>query len=86
MAKNILLVAAVSLVLAGCQEKPGKGEPGAALLDARCSRCHPVGIKKKNATKEEWEQTVTRMIGKGAVLTPAEKTVLVDFLEKYYKK
>jgi len=58
---------------------------GAKLLETRCSICHS-SDKPKHAKKtlEEWEQIVTRMIGKGAKLTDAEKTVLVDYLAKTY--
>ena len=59
---------------------------GATLLETRCSACHnadrPRQVKK---TREQWEQTVTRMIGKGAQLTEVEKTVLVEYLAKTYK-
>jgi cytochrome c5 len=83
---KIFLVLAVSAVtMAGCKEKPGKGEPGANLLDARCGRCHPMGVKKAHTTKEEWDKTVTRMMGKGAVLNNDEKAELLDFLVKYYQ-
>ncbi|MDD2898385.1 MAG: hypothetical protein PHI31_06695 [Desulfuromonadaceae bacterium] len=82
---KILLVLAITVVaMAGCKEKPGKGEPGANLLDSRCGRCHPMGVKKAHTTKEEWRQTVARMMGKGAVLNEGEKDVVVDFLVKYY--
>jgi len=83
--RNLLVVLAITAVaISGCKEKPGKGEPGANLLDARCGRCHPMGVKHKFTTKEDWEQTVTRMMGKGAVLNNDEKAVVVDFLVKYY--
>jgi len=84
MFKIFLMIAISAVVLAGCTEKPGKGEPGAALLDSRCGRCHPTGVKKAHATKQEWEQTVNNMIAKGAALNSDEKTLLVDFLVKYY--
>jgi cytochrome c5 len=85
MKKVILVIGVTLLGTAGCAQKPGAGEPGAKLLQERCSRCHPLGVKKAHSTKEEWEQTVTKMMKKGAVLSEAEKTVLVDFLVKYYK-
>jgi hypothetical protein len=34
---------------------------------------------------EQWEATVTRMVGKGAKLTIDEKKVRVDYLSKTYK-
>ena len=58
---------------------------GATLLDTRCSVCHSADKPRQSKkTPEQWEQTVTRMIGKGARLTEAEKTVLVDYLAKTY--
>jgi cytochrome c5 len=58
---------------------------GAMLLDTRCSSCHPsTRAKQAKKTLDEWNQTVTRMIGKGAQLTDAEKTALVDYLAKTY--
>jgi cytochrome c5 len=59
---------------------------GATLLEKRCSVCHSADRSRQaKKTREQWEQTVTRMIGKGAKLTEAEKTVLVDYLAKTYK-
>lgn len=58
---------------------------GATLLDTRCSACHSADKPKHTQkTLEEWEQNVTRMIGKGAKLSDAEKTALVDYLAKTY--
>jgi len=58
---------------------------GAALLDTRCSVCHPsTRAKAAKKTLDEWTQTVTRMIGKGAQLTDAEKAALIDYLAKTY--
>ena len=85
MNKFLLVLAITAVAMAGCKEKPGAGESGAKLLQERCTRCHPFSIKHAHATKEEWEQTVTKMIGKGATLNTEEKEVLVDFLVKYYK-
>lgn len=58
---------------------------GATLLETRCSICHGVD-RTTNLTKtaDEWEQTVTRMIGNGAQLTDAEKSVLVEYLVANY--
>ena len=60
-------------------------EDGEALLEARCSQCHSADrAKQVTKTRDEWDQTVTRMIDKGAQLTEAEKTVLVDYLTDTY--
>ena len=60
-------------------------DDGATLLETRCSACHSADrAKQASKTHEQWDQTVTRMIGKGAQLTEAEKTVLLDYLAKTY--
>ena len=41
--------------------------------------------KSKAKAPEQWEATVTRMIGKGAKLSDEEKKTLVDYLGKTYK-
>jgi cytochrome c5 len=58
---------------------------GAMLLETRCSVCHSADRPKQaKKTLDEWNQTVTRMIGKGAQLTDAEKAALIDYLAKTY--
>jgi cytochrome c5 len=58
---------------------------GATLLETRCSVCHSADrARQAKKTREQWDQTVTRMIDKGAQLTEAEKTVLLDYLAKTY--
>jgi cytochrome c5 len=58
---------------------------GATLLDTRCSVCHSADrAREASKTREQWDQTVTRMIDHGAQLTEAEKTVLVDYLAANY--
>jgi len=59
---------------------------GAALLEERCSVCHPSARpKSKQKTPEQWEKTVTRMMGKGAKLSAEEKQILIDHLSETYK-
>jgi len=58
---------------------------GAMLLETRCSVCHtPERAKESRLTKEQWDQIVTLMITKGARLTDAEKTALVEYLAETY--
>lgn len=58
---------------------------GAALLETRCSGCHSADrARKAKKTREGWDKTVSSMIRKGAALTDAEKTVLVDYLSENY--
>ncbi|MFZ4855492.1 MAG: hypothetical protein ACOYL3_03770 [Desulfuromonadaceae bacterium] len=84
MNKMVLVLAIAAVAMAGCAGKLGKGEPGYDLVNSKCGHCHFTGVKKAHATKEEWDKTVTKMIGKGAALNEAEKATVVDFLVKYY--
>jgi cytochrome c5 len=88
MKKSLLcagLIASVSITgICSAENKPAVD--GASLLEQRCSVCHPSsrpkGVKK---TAEQWETTVTRMMGKGAKLSADEKKLLVTHLAKTYK-
>ena len=54
---------------------------GAELLNERCSSCHGLNkIKQTKKTPSQWDQSVSRMIAKGARLTEAEKILLLDYL------
>ena len=58
----------------------------AALLEERCSGCHPTSLtESKQKTPKQWQATVSRMINRGARLTDEEKKVLVDYLSETYK-
>ncbi len=59
---------------------PTEPRPDGAICWTRAARCHPT----KQAQDTTWDQTVTLMIAKGAKLTDAEKTALVEYLAKTY--
>jgi len=65
---------------------PAPSIDAAKLLEERCSTsCHNLDrVTSANKTREEWQTTVDRMIGKGAKLTEEETVVLVGFLSKVY--
>lgn len=64
------------------QPIPGDGE---TLLEERCTQCHSLDrVKGLQKSGEEWEQTVLRMVGKGAELSEDEQAVLVDYLAETY--
>jgi mono/diheme cytochrome c family protein len=88
----VFLLAATA-VLAGCKSSAVNPAPttvsgtqdGAALLQERCSVCHSTDrVTQAKKTKAEWDTTVTRMVGKGAQLSDAEKQILVDYLAANY--
>lgn len=86
MLKGLSFALVFSLVFTGVSLAATPAEDGVSLLDKRCSVCHPAARPKAaKKTPEQWEATVSRMIGKGAQLNAAEKKVLVDYLGKTYK-
>ena len=87
MSRILSIGVAVGFLLSLLVIVPAVAEPdGAALLEERCSVCHPSSRpKSKQKTVAEWETTVTRMMGKGARLSETEKKVLVDYLGATYK-
>jgi cytochrome c5 len=62
--------------------------PGRAILEKACSTCHDPGAITNYhfATAGEYKDIVESMIGTGAVVTDAEKPVLVDYLFKNFGK
>lgn len=54
---------------------------GATLLESRCTTCHNLDrVDQKELDFAGWVALIDDMIGKGAQLTPEEKTVLADYL------
>jgi cytochrome c5 len=70
------------------QEEPTAQPPsgnGAALSGERCTICHGVErTTQAQKTRDEWEQTVTRMVGHGAELTEDEQATLIEYLAATY--
>jgi hypothetical protein len=64
---------------------PASGGDGPVLLNERCTICHNLNrvISLRN-TADQWNRIVSAMIQNGALLTPAEQTVLVNYLAKTY--
>jgi cytochrome c5 len=64
--------------------QPPSGD-GEALLQERCTVCHSLDrVRQAQKTHGEWEQTVLRMIGKGAQLNENEQGVLIEYLAETY--
>ena len=56
---------------------------GKALLDGVCASCHGADLTtSKQSTRQEWQETIDRMKGYGAVMTDQQVTTLLDYLEK----
>jgi len=72
----ILLVIALSMAYA---ETPSP----MVILEKKCYTCHNINIVlKAKKSKDEWEQTIDRMIGYGAKLDKEEIKILIEFLTK----
>lgn len=83
----LLIVTGVILLGACGGDQPSESEPldGKALLEARCVQCH--GLSKTTSqqkTQEQWQQTVTEMVEKGAQLSADEQATLVTYLAETY--
>lgn len=64
---------------------PAPAVDAAALLRERCAVCHTLArVEASRKTAEEWDQTVTRMMGRGARLTEDEKQALITYLAAQY--
>ena len=76
----IVLVVVVGLTACG-----GGDSPQDQLLQDRCTACHSLArVEKAQKTREEWDQTVSRMVGKGVQLTEDEQSALVEYLAETY--
>lgn len=80
-----LISVALLLIISGCTDSKNTIDPD-ALLESRCGACHTTDYAKNaRKSKSDWEETVTRMMAKGAKLSPEEKKSLVKHLAKHYR-
>lgn len=87
MNKSTLVISGITFMLAvsGCSD-PKSSFDAAALLEERCGGCHSTSIPKNaRKSKGDWDETVSRMIAKGARLSPEEKKVLIKHLAESYR-
>ena len=89
-ASAIVLIAVLTLMVAACGSTESgsssmSAADGQALLEERCAVCHDLErTTSQQKTADEWEDTVTRMVQKGAVLTEDEQQVLIAYLAEEY--
>lgn len=89
---GLILLSIIALsVVAACGS--ASGEPteqpgpvaGETLLQERCTQCHGLDrVTEAEKTREEWADTVARMVDQGARLDQDEQSVLVDYLAQTY--
>jgi cytochrome c5 len=59
---------------------------GQQLVETRCTVCHSLDrVKSAKKSGADWGSTVKRMVGKGAQLTDAEQTAVIQYLSETYK-
>lgn len=72
---------AVTLLGAAVLGQCGSSQTGEQLVQQRCTKCHTLGpIEVAHKTRKEWEDTVYRMIQRGANLSDAEAQKVIDYL------
>jgi mono/diheme cytochrome c family protein len=78
-------VLALLLAVSGC-DGSNTTIDAAALFEERCGACHSIDIPKNaRKSKSDWQETVSRMIARGAKLSPEEKKALVSYLARTYR-
>ena len=61
---------------------PGRG---ADLVAQHCTQCHAADvITNSGKSREEWQTTVSTMVGMGAAIPEAEFNTVVDYLAKSF--
>lgn len=61
--------------------------PGADLTQAKCVICHEIEhVVRARQSRVEWEETMRRMVQRGAQLTPDDIRVITDYLATYYNR
>ena len=56
-----------------------------ALFESACSTCHDTAfVGEHKMSRADWDWTVSKMISRGAELSPDEQTLVVDYLAKTY--
>ena len=51
-----------------------------AILQRNCQQCHEISVASKKLDSEDWSAVITRMMGYGARLTPADRQKLIEYL------
>jgi len=57
----------------------------AALVNRVCASCHAVEVvTNSKLDRQSWKETVDNMVARGAIATPQEMSVIVDYLAKNF--
>jgi competence protein ComEA len=79
---TLVIFAAAFLASAdGDEAKQLPDSPGKELVVRTCLECHDAAsFRKKRLSRDDWSETVGKMVDQGAQATEAEQTTIVDYL------
>ena len=72
-----LWVSLAAAMIAGAQEP-------ASVFQNVCAKCHPPEAVMTPRSREQWQETINKMIGLGAKVLPEERAILLDYLSATY--
>ena len=72
-----LWVCLAAAALAGAQEP-------ASVFQNVCGKCHPPDAVVTPRAREQWQETINKMVDLGAKVSAEERTILVDYLSATY--
>ena len=79
--------ALAALTAPALAQEPLVPGPGADLTQAKCAVCHEIEhVVRARQSRAEWEDTMQRMVERGAPLAPDEIRVITDYLATYYNR
>jgi cytochrome c2 len=61
-------------------QTPSSGGQADSILARRCGQCHDLTRATTKLASEDWPTIIDRMVGLGAVVTPAERQTLIEYL------
>ena len=72
------------IVVAGSLPACGRST-GEKLVQERCAVCHSLDrVELVQKSRQGWERTVSRMVGKGADLNEDEQAAVIEYLVEIY--
>ena len=78
-------ILAASVLAQDAKPEAGPQNPGHILVLSKCFQCHTDAMYRDlRQDRRAWEATVYRMVGRGALWTPEEVRLMVDYLGSEY--
>jgi competence protein ComEA len=83
----LLLLALISAPVNGNAQQALPDGAGKELVQQACTRCHLLkSVVAARHTRQEWDNVVTDMIGRGASIMENEISAIVEYLAKSFPK